>query len=158
MRSSLLEQLYRLESRQAVRVKKSRTATWTQTYQFNCRVLPLFCSVPLPLHTLLSTVPSCDAAARPLHTVQREKLMSGEKWTGSERDWGPSSKCDAVTSTPAPFLPYQAARAPLIELAASQSLVEIDCVGVSITSYTPRCPALWFRPLLVIYLLWAFLI
>ena len=46
---------------------------------------------------------------------------------------------DAVTSRPAPLRPYQAAapRSPLIEPAASQSLAEIDCVAVSITSCEP---------------------
>lgn len=80
----------------------------------------------------------CDTAAEPLQKVQTEKQICAEKWTGSERDWRPSWNCDAVTSTPAPLLPYQHGRpALLIEPAASQSLAEIDCVAVSITSYTP---------------------
>lgn len=81
-----------------------------------------------------------------------------------KRDWRPSWSCDAVTSTPALLRPYRLARtALLIEPAASQSLVGIDWVAVSIISYSPRpssssCPTPWLRPLLVIYLLWAFLI
>lgn len=46
--------------------------------------------------------------------------------------------CDAVTSTSAPLLPNQpACPALLIELAASESLAEIDCAAVSSTSYIP---------------------
>lgn len=125
---------------------------------------------------LLSTGPPrgcwdiCDTAAEPPQKVQTEKQISGEKWTGSERDWRPSWNCDTVSSKPAPLLPYQPARlALLIEPAASKSLAEIDCVAVSITSSTtisppphpsshPCCLTLWLRPLLVIYLLRAFLI
>lgn len=140
----------------------------------NFMSLVFFLSPCVSSRVLPSTCPPCfcgyeicdTAAAAPLQKLRTQKQICGEKWTGSERDWRPSWSCDAVTSTPAPLAPYQPARPTLlIEPAASQSPAEIDCAAVSITSdsYTPllpppRCPAPSLRPLLVIYLLWAFLI
>lgn len=86
-------------------------------------------------------------------------------WWETDRKW---ERLEAVLElwccyfTAATLPPYQPAHpALLIEPAASQSLAEIDCVAVSITSYNSpsfRCWTLRLRPLLVIYLLWAFLI
>lgn len=120
---------------------------------------PIFlCHVCSPVCTLGVAPGRFATQLQALYTRYRQKSRYLVR-NGSERDWRPSLNCDAVTSTPAPFLPYQPTRPPLlIELAASQSLVEIDCMAVSITSSTPRCPTLWFRPVLVIYLLCAFLI
>lgn len=144
----------------------------------NFMSLLFFLSPCVSSRVLPSTCPPCfcgyeicdTAAAAPLQKLRTQKQICGEKWTGSERDWRPSWSCDAVTSTPAPLAPYQPARPPDSSDWTGSITVSgwnrLRCCFYYIRLLhspssllpPPRCPAPSLRPLLVIYLLWAFLI
>lgn len=112
-------------------------------------------SVPLSVHRCLTGPPYgcweiCDteskAAADGTDRKGRYLVRNGQE---VREIGGPSWNFDAVSSKPAPLLPYQRARpALLIEPAGSQTLAEIDCVAVSITSSTTAFPSPPLPPLL----------
>lgn len=128
----------------------------------------VLCAFRLPAHLVFAAVRSVTQLLPHLYRSFTHKRQIC--WWEMDRKWERlEALLEAVTpltSTPAPLAPYQPARPTLlIEPAASQSPAEIDCAAVSITSDShtpllppPRCPAPSLRPLLVIYLLWAFLI